>query len=119
MAEKSGLKVNESKTEICLFHRSIQLQVSLNINGTIIKSIASMNVLGVIFGSKLNWNDHISKAISKSNRALHCIRLIKYYFNSEELAQLITSNFYSVLFYIPHPKPCTTTETFIHLCQRF
>ena len=56
-------------------------------------------VLGVMFDSKLNWNDHIAKAISKSNSALHCIRLIKHYINNEELAQLITSNFYSILYY--------------------
>ena len=97
--KESGLKVNENKTEICLFHRSLQLQVNVNINGTIIRSVNNMNVLGVIFDSKLNWNDHIARAINKANSALHCIKLIKYYFNSEELTQLITSNFYSVLYY--------------------
>ena len=52
------------------------------------------------FYSKLNWNDHIANAIRKANnRALHCILLIKYYFNAEELAQLVTSNFYSALYY--------------------
>ena len=58
-----------------------------------------MNVLGVIFNSKLNWNDHTAKAINKANSALHCIKLIKYYFNKEELLNIITSNYYSILYY--------------------
>ena len=58
-----------------------------------------MNVLGVIFDDKLKWNDHIAKTISKSNSALHCIRLIKHYFTIEELKQVITTNFYSVLYF--------------------
>ena len=97
--KKSGLKVNETKTEVCLFHRSIEAKIHLSVNGSIIESSKSMSVLGVIFDSKLNWNDHIAKAINKANSALHCIRLIKNYFTPEELTQIITSNFYSVLYY--------------------
>ena len=58
-----------------------------------------MNVLGAIFNSKLNLNNHISN-IGKSNSAVHCICLIKYHFTPEELKQIITSNYFSVLYYI-------------------
>ena len=58
-----------------------------------------MNVLGVIFDSNLNWNDQVAHAISKSNKSLHGIKLIKYYFTNSEILQLLTSNFYSVLLY--------------------
>ena len=58
-----------------------------------------MNVLGVTFDSKLQWGDHISQTIKKANTALHAIRLIRYYFTPTELRTLITSNFYSILFY--------------------
>ena len=58
-----------------------------------------MNVLGVIFDSNLNWNDQVAHAISKSNKALHCIKLIKFYFSNSEILQLLTSNYYSVLLY--------------------
>ena len=81
------------------YHRSIEAKIHLSVNGSIIESSKSMSVLGVIFDSKLNWNDHIAKAINKANSALHCIRLIKYYFTPEELTQIITSNFYSILYY--------------------
>ena len=58
-----------------------------------------MNVLGVIFDNKLQWNNYIAHTIKKYNSALHCIKLIKNYFTVKELHLIITSNFYSVLYY--------------------
>ena len=104
--KKSGLKVNESKTELCLFFKR-----EIILNNVSVKSKTSMNVLGVYFDSKLTWSKHIANTIHKANLALHAIRLIKKYFNSTEIRQLLTSNFYSVLYYnseiwhIPTLKP--------------
>ena len=64
-----------------------------------INSNRSINVLGVIFDSKLQWSDHIALTIKKSFSALNAICLIKKFFNQKELIQLITSNFYSIMFY--------------------
>ena len=50
----SGLIVNKSKTEICLFHKNDQSKISIRLQ----------DVLGVHFDSKLNWNAHIAAAIS-------------------------------------------------------
>ena len=36
--KKSGLKVNNEKTEICLFHRQFQGNVIVEVNGINIKS---------------------------------------------------------------------------------
>ena len=47
----SGLKVNESKTEMCLFHHSKNKILSFNLNGEIIRS--QISALGIIFDSKL------------------------------------------------------------------
>ena len=58
-----------------------------------------MNVLGIIFDSKLQWGPQESSTLSKAKRAVNAIRLIKNYFPTNELLQLITSNFYSVLYY--------------------
>ena len=85
-----GLKVNESKTELCLFYKKDCAPIAINLNGTIIASSVTMNVLGVIFDSKLQWTQHIAKAISKSNSALHAIRLISKYFTTRELLDLLT-----------------------------
>ena len=41
----SGLKVNESKTELCLFHPNDHCPLFIGVNGTQIKSGKQMNVL--------------------------------------------------------------------------
>ena len=95
----SGLKVNEKKTEICLFHRLDVQRVSINVGANRIVSSNTMNVLGVSFDSKMQWSNQVSNSIKKAKSALHAINLIKKYFSSKELLTLITSNFYSILFY--------------------
>ena len=62
----SGLKINENKTELCLFHRNDHAPITISINGIIVKSKSSINVLGVQFDSKLSWNDQVNKAINKA-----------------------------------------------------
>ena len=95
----SGLKVNESKTELCLFHRLDSVPISLTLNDIEIFSKPSMNVLGILFDSKLQWSPQVNQCIKKSLKALHAIRLIKSHFKETELKQLVTSNFYSILYY--------------------
>ena len=79
--KQSGLKVNESKTEICLFYKKDTPPVEIILNNVTVKSGTSMNVLGVCFDSKLAWAKHISNAINKANMALHAIKLIKKHFS--------------------------------------
>ena len=61
----SGLKVNETKTEICLFHRNSTQKISITLQNERINSKNSMNVLGVVFDSRLNWSEHVSEAVRK------------------------------------------------------
>ena len=58
-----------------------------------------MNVLGVLFDSKLNWSEHVSFSIKRSNRALCALRLIKRYLTPEIMHTLLLSNYYSILYY--------------------
>jgi hypothetical protein len=95
----SGLTVNESKTELCLFHQLDQPRITINLFGSEIKSLSSINILGVLFDSKMQWSAHVSKTILKANRALCAIRHIKNYFTKDELCTFLTANFYSILFY--------------------
>ena len=97
--EGSGLKINENKTEICLFHRNDHTPITLTLNGISLKTKSSMNVLGVLFDSKLSWGDQVNKTINKAKKTLHAINLIKKYFTNDELKSLLTSNYYSVLYY--------------------
>ena len=57
-----------------------------------------MNVLGVQFDSKLQWDQQVAQTIGKARKALHAIGLIRKYFNTKELENLITSNYYSILY---------------------
>ena len=73
----SGLVVNESKTEICLFHRNDQPLITVKITNVNFKSKKSMNVFGVIFDSKLNWNVDIASCINKAKKKSFALRLKK------------------------------------------
>ena len=95
----SGLKVNESKTEMCMFHRNQTKIVTLTLNDAIIRSTPQIKVLGIIFDSKLQWKEQISNAIKKSDRALQAIKIIKKYFTPSEIKTLLTANYYSILYY--------------------
>ena len=97
--KKSGLKINENKTEICLFNKKDTPSVYVKVGDDSIKSNDVINVLGVLFDSKLCWSPHIKNAISKSSKALNALRIIRKYFTSKELLQLVTSNYYSILYY--------------------
>ena len=95
----SGLKVNETKTELCLFYRKDTPPIEIIINNALIKSSNEMNLLGITFDRKMTWSIHISKQINKVNKALHVIKLIKKYFTQAEILTLITTNFFSILYY--------------------
>ena len=96
---KSGLKVNEAKMELCIFYKKDTTPIEIVLNNISVKSDTSMNVLGVCLDSKLTWSKHVANSISKANQALYAIKLIKKYFNSAEILQLLTANFYSILYY--------------------
>ena len=51
----------------------------------LITSKPQVNVLGVLFDSKLTWSKHIANQINKSNKALHTIKMNQKYFNQEEI----------------------------------
>ena len=95
----SGLVVNESKTEICLFHRNDQQKININVCGTLVKTKSFMNVLGVTFDSKLNWSIHITNCINKAKKSLYALRQLKPFFSPTQMRMLLDSYFYSMLYY--------------------
>ena len=104
--------VNESKTEVCLFHKNDQPLISISLQGVIVKSSKSMNVLGVIFDSKLNWQLHIANAITKASKSLFALRLLKRFFTKDEMRLLLDAHFYSVLYYnaVIWLTPCLNSD---------
>ena len=73
--------------------------IELRINNERIRSKGAMNVLGVLFDSKLQWAEQVAQSIKKAKKALYAVRIIKHYFNKVELRQLLTSNYFSILYY--------------------
>jgi hypothetical protein len=99
---KLGMKGNNNKTEICLFHKNDVEPVEILVNNTTVKSKSTINILGVLFDYKLHWGHHIKQVIYRANKvlsAISAIKLIRKLFNTPELINLATSNFYSILFY--------------------
>ena len=93
------MQVNEAKTSLCLFYGRDTAPIEIIVNGAIIKSSRTINVLGVLFDQKLQWSEHIALCTSKSSKALTAVRMIKKYFTTKELLQIVTSNVYSILYY--------------------
>ena len=96
---KSGMVVNEAKTDLCLFSRFDCAPLIVNVNDKYIISKKVINILGVSFDSKLQWSNHVAATANKALKALNAIRIIKKFFNKKELLQLITSNVFSILYY--------------------
>ena len=61
MVEKSGLKVNSMKTELCLFYKNDTPPVTLKIGLDELSSKPTMNVLGIIFDTKMQWCPQVSQ----------------------------------------------------------
>ena len=81
----SGLKVNEGKTEMCLFHRKDNPPVTIIFSNKNLTSKSYMNVLGVTFDSKLNWQIHVQNAVKKASKSLQAIKLIRKYFTKKQV----------------------------------
>ena len=95
----SGLKINTSKTEMCIFHRRNLLVRDVILMGTTVKTGNTINVLEMKFGSKLNWNEHVNQAVKGANVCLFGIKMMRKYFSPAETRNMITEVFFSKLYY--------------------
>ena len=97
--KKSGLKVNSAKTEMCLFHKNDTTPISIVLGDDEVTSSKQINVLGVTFDSKLNWTSHIHNTVAKCAKSLNALKIIRKHFTTKEFLMLLTSNFYSIMYY--------------------
>ena len=95
----SGLKVNENKTEVCIFHKNDIRCETITLGDTCIKSSKSMKILGVLFDQKLKWNFHIEEVIKQCKKRMQALRLIRRFFTAEEMLQAVNGLFYSKMYY--------------------
>ena len=60
---RSGLKVNEGKTEIGLFSRTNMPPVLIKISNQEVETKNQINVLGIIFDSNLQWVPQVTSTL--------------------------------------------------------
>ena len=58
-----------------------------------------MKILGIVFDSKLNWQEQAMSAMKKANKAKQGLSIIRKYFTQKEMLRLSTAFFYSTLYY--------------------
>jgi hypothetical protein len=97
--KKSGLCVNEQKTEVCVFNKNDVGRHRIELNGVNLEVGKQIKVLGLIFDTKLTWFAQAMAAIEKANKVKQGLRLVNRYFTKEEMVKLSTSLFYSRLYY--------------------
>ena len=67
-----------------MFSKTNLALMQITINGENIRTKKKINVFGVNFDSKLQWEPQVCKALTKANKALNAIKLIKNYSNTNE-----------------------------------
>jgi hypothetical protein len=95
----SGLKINEENTEICIFQRRNVICKTFTIKNSTIVSKNTINIQGIIFDSRLRWKEQEDHAIKSSNTNLYAVKVIRKYFNQEELKTMLTAMYFSKLYY--------------------
>jgi len=95
----SGLVVNETKTEFCVFHKTKKIRCQIEIGETAIQSKNEIKALGVTLDLNLTWESHINQTTKNCQKVNSGFRILKKYFNKDELLSLATSMFFSKLYY--------------------
>ena len=94
-----------------MFHRKDHPPIEIPVFEALLTSSTHMNVLGIYFDSKLQWQNQVQNSVNKSKKALHAIYIIQKYFNKNQLRAIIIANYYSILYYnaevwlLPSLKP--------------
>ena len=83
---------------LCIFHRRNLIQRDLDLNGTMIRTSNTINILGITFDSKMKWAEQVNGAIKEANKNLYGIRMIKKYFTSDMVKSMITAIHFAKLY---------------------
>jgi len=94
-----GMKVNESKSEVVIFGKNQPVDADIYIGDVIVKSTATMKVLGITFDSKLTWEPHVTNLVKKCNAKLTVLRKLRHKFTVDQFMKIVTSQYYSILYY--------------------
>jgi len=95
----SGMKVNIAKTKFTVFHKSLNTAGRVRIGMELIGAKQEMNVLGIVFDSRLAWTKQVDKSISRARQSSQALRRIKDYFTNTKKNNLVTSLVFSKMYY--------------------
>ena len=90
-----GMIVNASKTDLMSLGRKIEVQG----DGFKLVSSSTLNVLGILFDEKMCWEPQLELSMSKCQRLKPALRCLSSKLKKSEMLQVITSHFYSRLYY--------------------
>jgi hypothetical protein len=97
--KSSGLKVNETKTEITIFYKNNCNQADVLINGTTVRAKDTIKVLGITMDTTLSWQEQVNNTVNNVQSKIHAIRKIQRFFLTDELLQLLKTYCYPSLYY--------------------
>lgn len=98
--KKSGMFVNEKKTEFIIFEKGESKgTVSIQIGETRVVNKDEINVLGVLFDKNLTWNAHVNKVISQAKKDCFGLKTLAKFFNESEMLKLSSALVLSKLYY--------------------
>jgi hypothetical protein len=91
-----GMVVNSNKTEMIYFRGEVQ---RLEFRGQQIQSSRTMRVLGVEFDDALDWSAQVESVKKSCGRMKPALRSLRRVLTKKELTQVVTSHYYSRLYY--------------------
>ena len=97
--KKSGMLVNVSKTEACLFETKKSEPKAVNVMGENILVAPNVKILGLTFSSDLSWHAHIEKITNTCKKDSHAIKLLRQYLDVDELTKIVQAKVLSKLWY--------------------
>ena len=97
----NGFVANPKKFQFMILGLKKPHKLGLDINSTMIKSVKSVKLLGVIIDDILSFKGHVSKMCSKAKNSYSALRRIKYFTFNENMSLLINSSFTSNFNYCP------------------
>lgn len=97
--KKSGMLVNVSKTEACLFQQKIPDPKTVSIMGENVLVSKSVKILGLTFSYDLSWYTHIEKITNTCKKDSHAIKLLRQYLDIDDLTRIVQAKVLSKLWY--------------------
>ena len=116
-----GMRLNPSKSRSLVVSRSRTLEPphpDLIVDGETIENCSSIKLLGVIFDSKLSFEDHLRSVTSSISQKVGLLRKCRRIFHADEV---VRNSFYSFL--LPHFEYChsvwlSAAESHLRLLDR-